>query len=176
LSITRPRIDHAYLFWGLSLIGIAGLHRLYARRPLSGVLYLLTLGFFGIGTIIDLFTLPRMVHQAQQEMWEELLVHMYSPEDTQPAIRWSCNISWLQRHREIEQHIITLAREHHGIVSVITLSERAEVSLRRARGYLDRMVVRGFALATPTMEGTVMYHLPELLDAAGKRILEGNPA
>lgn len=37
----------------LGFIGVAGLHRLYVRQYVMGLLYLLTAGFFGIGTCVD---------------------------------------------------------------------------------------------------------------------------
>lgn len=41
----------------IGLIGIAGLHRFYSKKYVSGIIWLLTLGIFGIGTIIDLVLL-----------------------------------------------------------------------------------------------------------------------
>ena len=41
----------------LVLLGIFGAHRFYQGKILSGVLYLLTVGVFGLGIIYDLFTL-----------------------------------------------------------------------------------------------------------------------
>ena len=49
------RLDLSYLLWCLSLVGICGVQRIYNRRPLSGVLYLLSFGLLGIGTVVDLF-------------------------------------------------------------------------------------------------------------------------
>jgi restriction system protein len=39
----------------VGLIGLAGLHRFYVGKPWSGLLYLITGGLFGIGTLVDLF-------------------------------------------------------------------------------------------------------------------------
>lgn len=39
----------------LGFLGLAGLHRFYVRKNGSGIIYIFTIGLFGIGTIIDLF-------------------------------------------------------------------------------------------------------------------------
>lgn len=41
----------------LGFIGIAGLHRFYTRKKLLGILYLLTLGYLFVGTIMDLMSI-----------------------------------------------------------------------------------------------------------------------
>jgi TM2 domain-containing membrane protein YozV len=53
----------AYLLWLPSLIGVAGLQRFYIGKIGTGILWLLTLGVFGIGSLIDLFTLGGQVEQ-----------------------------------------------------------------------------------------------------------------
>lgn len=50
-----------YLLWLAGWFGFSGLHRFYLGKPVSGVLYLLTWGFFGIGQLIDLFRIQDMV-------------------------------------------------------------------------------------------------------------------
>jgi TM2 domain-containing membrane protein YozV len=51
----------AMLLTLLGLLGIAGLQYLYLGKPLKFVLWLLTLGIFGIGTLIDIFTISGSV-------------------------------------------------------------------------------------------------------------------
>ena len=49
----------AYLLW--FFLGAFSAHRFYLGKTGSGILYLLTFQLFGIGWIIDLFTLGGMV-------------------------------------------------------------------------------------------------------------------
>lgn len=60
-----PQRNHltAYALWCFCFMSVCGIHRLYARRYFSGFFYLVTLGFFGIGQFIDLFTIPNMIDE-----------------------------------------------------------------------------------------------------------------
>ncbi len=68
-SFNEPRsVAFSYGLWCLSLVGVCGVHRLYNRKPRSGILWLLTFGFFGIGQLIDLLLIPGMVEEANQAL------------------------------------------------------------------------------------------------------------
>jgi hypothetical protein len=51
-------IGIAYALMLFTLIGVAGIQHFYLGKVGRGILWLLTFGLFGIGTIVDLFTLP----------------------------------------------------------------------------------------------------------------------
>ena len=51
----------AYALMLFTLIGVAGIQHFYMGKIGRGILWLLTFGLVGIGTIIDLFTLPSQV-------------------------------------------------------------------------------------------------------------------
>ncbi|BCJ27398.1 TM2 domain-containing protein [Actinocatenispora sera] len=55
----------AYLLW--FFFGFLGVHQFYLGKTGRGVSYIFTLGWVGIGLLIDLFTLPSQVRKANGE-------------------------------------------------------------------------------------------------------------
>lgn len=53
----------SYLLWLACLLGVAGLQRIYLGRYVSGVFYILTYGWFGVGQLLDLALIPGMVDE-----------------------------------------------------------------------------------------------------------------
>jgi TM2 domain-containing membrane protein YozV len=56
----------AYLLWFLIFLGFAGIHRFYAGKVLTGLLWLFTGGLFLIGQVIDLLLIPGMIEKANR--------------------------------------------------------------------------------------------------------------
>jgi TM2 domain-containing membrane protein YozV len=52
-----------YLLW---IFGFTGSHRFYFGKPITGTIWLFTLGLLGVGWFIDLFLIPRMDRQADR--------------------------------------------------------------------------------------------------------------
>lgn len=71
----RRSLAVAYLLWALAFVavpvgipGLNGIHRFYCRKPFSGTLWLLSFGLLGIGQLVDLFLIPRLVEEANQPL------------------------------------------------------------------------------------------------------------
>jgi hypothetical protein len=60
-ALPPKSITVAYLLMLFSLIGISGIQHFYQGKIGRGILWILTMGIFGIGLIVDLFTLPSQV-------------------------------------------------------------------------------------------------------------------
>jgi TM2 domain-containing membrane protein YozV len=69
----------AYLLWLGCFFGFCGLHRFYLGKPLTGLLWLFTLGLLGIGQLIDLILIPGLVDQANRRAAASLTVNVYHP-------------------------------------------------------------------------------------------------
>ena len=58
-----------YVLW---IFGFTGSHRFYFGKPVTGTIWFLTLGLFGVGWLIDLFLIPGMQRDAElrfEEGW-----------------------------------------------------------------------------------------------------------
>lgn len=54
-------VQRAYLFWTLSIFGLLGFHRLYLQKKKTAVVWMLTLGLFGLGALADFIFLKWLV-------------------------------------------------------------------------------------------------------------------
>lgn len=57
-----------YALWALCLVGVAGVHRFYAGKYITGLIWLLTWGLLGIGSFIDLFLMSGMIDRTNRRV------------------------------------------------------------------------------------------------------------
>ena len=55
------RIDYSLAWILLTFLGLFGVHRMYLRKWFTGIVYLLTLGLFGLGWLFDYWTLNQQI-------------------------------------------------------------------------------------------------------------------
>lgn len=107
----------AYLLWGLCFFGICGGQRFYTGHVASGFIYLFTLGFFGVGQLIDLAFIPSMVNRrniylrglhAQNQSIELNISH---PQHHHSYAKSSSSANSMQR-------LLLAAKKHGGQLSI----------------------------------------------------------
>ncbi len=54
----------AYLLWLFCLVGFCGIHRFYAGKWISGLIWFFTFGLLGIGQLIDLLLINGMINSS----------------------------------------------------------------------------------------------------------------
>lgn len=65
-------LDDAYLFY--FPLGILGFHHFYLNRPCWGIIYFFTAGLFGLGWLVDLFRMPKLVKDANLRIKQSLRI------------------------------------------------------------------------------------------------------
>ena len=148
----------SYLLAALGLVTpVAGIHRFYLGRPVTGVLYLLTWGFFGVGTIVDLFLLPRMVEAENSRLLPPgHPVHTAALGAGSPPLALPPPQA-TQDKATPELQILHLAGEHDGVVTVAMVAMKTGMSLRQARKELERLRKQEFCTIDVSTAGAKLY-------------------
>ncbi len=132
----------AYLLWCGWMIGLGGLHRIYLGRYASGFLYLFTWGLFGIGQVIDLFQMGRLVEDENNRL---LISEMGGAQ----AIAAAAHRGLLPRRapRNTEEFQVSLAQaaeQHGGHLTVTEAVAATGRSFKDVEKALNKMVVEGY--------------------------------
>ncbi len=141
----------SYILCAMGLVSpVAGLHRFYLGRPLSGLLYFMTWGFFGIGTLMDLMQMPALVQQSNviEQLQHKLFSNWLTPQQQQqpPAAQPS-----------VDQHILQVAAQNNSTVTVQMVALATGLSLHKAEQELDRLLKEGFCTVDFSDDGCMIY-------------------
>ena len=60
---TAGPVDYTVAWLLLTFLGVFGIHRFYLGKIVTGIIYLLTVGLFGLGLLYDLWTLNGQVDE-----------------------------------------------------------------------------------------------------------------
>lgn len=148
----------AFLLAALGLITpVAGIHRFYLGRRVTGVLYLVTWGFFGIGTVLDLLTLERMVDDENRR-----LLYPGSPPQNHALTGQTSELALpppvaAGERLAAEQLVLRVAKLHNGAVTIELVAVETGLSLRQAKKELERLREQEYCTLDISSEGAKLY-------------------
>lgn len=155
----------AYLCWAAGFLGVAGLHRFYNGKVKTGILWLLTLGFCGIGQLIDLFLLPRMVEEHNRRRGESASppVQPVSPTVLTTYPRFPL-LQLFPKHSEpLRVKLLQVAHSQGGKLSVTQGVWATGASFQEVEATLGEMMKAGYVSIDNDPEtGIILYDFHEL--------------
>jgi TM2 domain-containing membrane protein YozV len=151
------RMVISYILWIFSFFGVAGLHRFYLGRPISGLIYLFTAGLLGIGTFVDAFLIPFMaVDRAGQN---EGAFRKPTGQENPGQQTGKGNIhTGAAEQTVIANAIVKIASRHKGEVLPGDLAIEAGISLELAKQSLENCVQRGECRLERRRTGAPVYY------------------
>lgn len=148
----------AYLLWCACFLGVCGLHRIYNGKYGTGFLWLFTLGLCGIGQIVDLFTIPGMVEDANNRA----LIRSVGTAAL-AAGAGGLPVKRLPRTtEEFQVALVKAAEAHDGKLSVAEAVAATGRGFKEVDKQLKEMAVAGYVEVDSDESGQIFYKFPGL--------------
>lgn len=160
------RVSTSYILWALFFVApiTAGLHRIYNRKFVSGVVWMLTFGVFGIGQLIDFVLIPEMVEEHNAKQRSRFGVSPYGVPLTQPIAQKVIipDPPPLTPDQKMLK-ILKAAQVREGKISVTQAVLDTELSFGEVEETLRQMLKTGYIqIGNDPDTGVVTYYFMEL--------------
>ncbi len=157
------KVGTAYVLWLGGLVGLAGLHRLYNGKTWTGLLWLFSGGLFGVGQLLDLVLIPKMVDNHNARLLDPQNVSSFSAAPHQPAIQRVVEPSDLVYRNQAIVDLLKAAEARNGKLSVTQGVIATGLSFFQVEEMLQEMLRTGYVeIGNDPETGVVVYDFKEM--------------
>lgn len=154
------RLATSYILCVVWFFGLAGLQRLYNGKIGTGLLWLLTWGFFGVGQFVDLFMIPSMVEEHDIKLRAKAGLSPNGVPLTKPVIALTATN---RAYDKLMKKLLKAAHNHGGAISVTQAVMDTGASFAEVEAVLKEMAKSGYVMVgNHPKTGAVIYHFLEL--------------
>lgn len=154
------RLATSYILCAVWFFGLAGLQRLYNGKVGTGLLWLCTWGFFGVGQFVDLFMIPSMVEEHDIKLRGR---HGLSPNGVPLSGPKVTATATHPAYDKLMVKLLKAARDQGGTISVTQAVLATGASFAETEAVLKQMTKSGYArVDNHPQTGVVVYHFLEL--------------
>ncbi|MEM7495334.1 MAG: TM2 domain-containing protein [Myxococcota bacterium] len=158
--------------WVSYLLYFFGLHRIYLEKYFSGVLYIFTLGFFGIGTILDLFLMPELVRDANMKIFVKRQLDSADFEN-EMSLKKILSHDPDQKNKKKQtntlQRILQAANHRGGTITEQELIMDTGLPAGEAEQQLEQLLKQNFCTLEVGDDGCMFYKFQGLRNAKTER-------
>ncbi len=157
----------AYLLWCLCFFGFCGVHRLYTGNIVSGLIYVLTFGLFGMGQLVDLLLIPGLVER--RNLYFRRVMGTATPYVSHPSV--TVTIGELSQHPTLParqgttvsggspmQRLLRAAKAQGGQLSLAQAAMYTELEPDELKQLLHQAEMAGYAeITNDPQTGAIRY-------------------
>ncbi len=161
-----------YLLWWF--LGYLGVHKFYLEQWGMGIFYALTCGGFGIGWLIDLFTIPKQVEHANLLLSAKRDdIHYkpkYIPQERVKVGSQTQDSAFKKPITKVEKEnqILNKAKKLGGKVTPVEIASETGFSIDESKKMLDNFVKQGYVSNEITQSGVILYVFPGFVSEQDK--------
>jgi len=145
----------AYILWAFWFLGFAGIHRLYAGKITTGLLYFFTWGFFGFGQVLDLFLIPGMTKERNMRLLYEATIEARNNSPQVTLVKPE------KKPKNTDPMLILLkaAAKHNNALSIGQAMLATELPIDQVESLLNKAIKQGLAhIDNDDQTGAVRYY------------------